>query len=96
MGLRDLLNSKRTEILRLARQHGADNVRVFGSVVRNDEDSDSDIDLLVRMEETRSYFDLVRLLDALESLLGRKVDIITDDGLSPYLRKQILAEAAPL
>lgn len=56
----------------------------------------SDIDLLVTMEKGRSYFDLVGLWQDLEELLGRKVDVVTDGGLSPYLKDRILAEAVPL
>jgi predicted nucleotidyltransferase len=92
----DLLKEKREEILRLAEKHGARNVRVFGSVVRGEEGPQSDVDLLVTMGEERSYFDLVRLMDALAELLSRDVDIITDDGLSPLLRDRILAEATPI
>ncbi len=95
MGI-EILDDKRAEILRLAELHGARNVRVFGSVARGEAGPDSDIDVLVHMEDGRSYFDLVDLLDALEKLLGRTVDIVDDDGLSPYLRDRILAEAIPI
>jgi hypothetical protein len=88
--------TKRDAILRLAEHHGATNVRVFGSVARGEEGPDSDIDLLVTMGNGRSYFDLVGLWQDLEELLGRKVDVVTDGGLSPYLKDRILAEAVPL
>lgn len=95
MGI-EILADKRDEILRLAELHGARNVRVFGSVARGEADQESDIDILVHMEDGRSYFDLVDLWDSLQELLGRHVDIIDDDGLSPYLRDRILAEAIPI
>ena len=50
MDIKDLLQKKRDEILRIAAKHGARNVRVFGSVVRGEADEESDIDLLVEME----------------------------------------------
>lgn len=95
MGI-EILADKRDEILRLAELHGARNVRVFGSVARGEANQESDIDILVHMEDGRSYFDLVDLLDALQELLGRNVDIVDDDGLSPYLKDRILAEAIPV
>lgn len=95
MGI-EILADKRDEILRLAELHGARNVRVFGSVARGEADQESDIDILVHMEDGRSYFDLVDLWDSLQELLGRHVDIIDDDGLSPYLKDRILAEAVPI
>jgi predicted nucleotidyltransferase len=96
MGITDLLNFNRAEILRLAREHGAHNVRIFGSVARGEARPDSDIDFLVDMEGGRSLLDLIEFSQDLEELLQRKVDILTDGGLSPYLKERIHAEAAPL
>lgn len=92
----DVLKSKRNDILRLASQHGAYNVRVFGSVARGEAGPTSDIDLLVKMDRGRSLLDLIELSQKLESFLQRKVDILTDEGLSPYLEERILTEAVPL
>jgi uncharacterized protein len=92
----DLLASNREAILQLAARHGASNVRVFGSVVRGETSRESDLDLLVSMEEGRSFLDLVAFWQDAEELLGRPVDVITDGGLSPHLRDRILAEAVPL
>ncbi len=96
MGITDLLNINRAEILRLAHKHGAHNVRIFGSVARGEARPESDIDFLVEMECGRSLLDLIQLSQDLEALLERKVDILTDGGLSPYLEERIHAEAAPL
>ena len=96
MGLDAVVKAKRSEILRLAAQHGAHNVRVFGSLARGQADPDSDLDLLVEMDEGRSLLDLVGLWQDLEELLGSKVDVISEGGLSPYLRDHVLAEAIPL
>lgn len=96
MGIADVLKFKRAEILRLAREHGARNVRVFGSVVRGEARPESDIDFLVDMEGGRSLLDLIEFGQALEELLQRKVDVLTDGGLSPYLEQRIHAEAVPL
>ena len=92
----DLLRSKRDDILQVAAQHGARNVRVFGSVARGDTQPESDIDFLVEMEAGRSLLDLIELSQELEALLQQKVDILTDGGLSPDLEQRIHAEAVPL
>ena len=91
-----LLKSRRDRILQLAAQHGASNVRVFGSVARGEARPESDIDFLVEMDSGRSLLDLIELSQNLETLLQRKVDILTDGGLSPYLEQHIHAEAVPL
>lgn len=96
MNLKDLVKAKRPEILRAAARHGARNVRVFGSFVRGEAGSDSDLDLLVQMDDGRSLLDLVGLWQDLEELLGRRVDVVSEGGLSPHLRGRILSEAVPL
>lgn len=92
----DGLRDRRREILRLAAEHGARNVRVFGSAASARANPASDVDLLVEMEEGRSLLDLVGLWQDLEDLLGTQVDLLTDGGPSPHLRDRIYAEAVPL
>jgi uncharacterized protein len=96
MSGKELLKKRRNDILKVAKEHGASNVRVFGSVVRGEDVEGSDIDFLVEMEKGRSYFDLVGFWQVLEDMLGRKIDVLTDGGLSPYIRDRILGEAVPL
>ena len=90
------LKTKRDQILSIATRHGADNVRVFGSVVRGEDDEKSDIDFLVEMEPDRSLLDLGGLLMDLQELLGREVDVATEKSLRPHIREVVLKEAAPL
>src|SRR3989442_6921738 len=71
------LQDYRADILRIAEEHGARNVRVFGSEARGDAGAHSDLDLLVDMEQGRSLLDLVGLGQDLEDLLGRRVDVLT-------------------
>lgn len=92
----DELRSRRHEILSMAAHHGATNVRVFGSVLHGDDRPDSDIDLLVEVEPGRSLLDIIGLEQDLEQLLGRRVEVLTVGGLSPYLEQRILGEAASL
>jgi predicted nucleotidyltransferase len=91
-----LLEERREEIKRIAQEHGAFNVRLFGSVVREEDRADSDIDLLVDVGPTiSSWFPAGLILD-LEELLGRKVEIVTERALNPHLREHVLAEAIEL
>jgi hypothetical protein len=96
MGIEELLKDRREDILRIAAQHGAHNVRVFGSVARGEARPDSDVDLLVEMEAGRSLLDLGGLLMDLQALLGREVDVVTDKGLRDRIRARVLQEAKPL
>jgi predicted nucleotidyltransferase len=96
VAIEDILKSKHLDILALAEQRGARNVRVFGSVARGQARPDSDIDFLVDLEPGRSLLDLGGLLMDLQRLLGLEVDVVTEAGLRPRLRQQVVAEAKPL
>jgi hypothetical protein len=96
MELYKIIQQKREDILEIAERHGAYNVRIFGSVVKGDDDENSDIDFLVDVGENRSFFFPGGLLLELEELLGRKVDIVTEKGLKQRMKKRILKEVVPL
>jgi len=87
---------KREEILAVAARHGARRVRVFGSVVRDEETPESDLDLLVEFEPGRSLLDHIALAQDLKDLLGREVDVVTEGGLHWYIRDRVCREAVPL
>lgn len=97
MALLETLREKREEILQIAAKHGALNVRVFGSVVRGEETPESDIDFLIDydLDKITPWFPGGLLMD-LQDLLGRKVDVLTEQGISPHIRERVLAEAMPL
>lgn len=95
-GIPELLAGKREDILRLAQQHKAYNVRVFGSVARGEATDDSDIDFLVDFEMGYTLWDHIGLVQDLSELLGRRVDVSTDETLRERLRERILREAVPL
>ncbi len=90
------IQTHRDQILRIAEQYGARNVRVFGSVARGEAQPGSDLDLLVDLDPGRSLFDLGGLLTALQELLGRPVDVVTEKGLRSRILKRVLSEAVPL
>ncbi len=91
-----LISENRQEILALTQQCGAKNIRIFGSVARGEDDEHSDIDFLVEMEPTRSLFDLGGFMMSLQELLGRPVDVVTEDGLKMRIRDRVLREAIVL
>ncbi len=96
MEIKETIKANRNEICRLAKQHGALNVRLFGSVARGEAKPGSDVDLLVDVAaQTSSWFPAGLILD-LERLLGRRVEVVTERGLHDDLREKVLSEAIPL
>ena len=92
----DDVRRRRSEILRAAARHGARDVRLFGSVVRGEAGEESDVDLLVRMEQGRSLLDRIELIQELEDMLHCKVDVVNERALHRLLRDRVLAEGIPL
>ncbi len=96
MDLKMLVETHREAILRVCAEHGARNVRVFGSVARGEADEASDLDVLVDMDPDRSLLDMGGLLIDLQDLLGCRVDVVTERGLRRRIRNRVLHEAVPL
>jgi len=96
MTAKELLREKREDIRRLCAKYGARDVRVFGSVARDEADEESDLDFLVELEPGRTLFDLGGLQYELEELLGCKVDVVTERGLKSRIRERVLQEAVPV
>ena len=95
MTINQLLREKREEIKRIAAKHGATNIRAFGSAARGEARAGSDVDLLVdTAPETSSWLPAGLVLD-LEEILGCRVEVVTEKGLSPYLKDRVLEEAVP-
>ncbi len=90
---RSLVRELRPEILAAATACGARRVRIFGSAARGQDDEQSDIDFVVSLEPGRSLLDLTRLEARLEELLGRRVDVVTEESLREPIRSTALREA---
>jgi uncharacterized protein len=90
-----LMDDLRKAVLAIATRHGAEDVRLFGSMARGEPDP-RDVDILVRLQPGRSLLDQIGLQQDLEELLGCPVDVVVEGGISPYLQDRILAEAVPL
>lgn len=86
----------RSRLGEICRRHDVAQLRIFGSASRGQETPESDIDLLVEFGSPKGFFELLRLEDELAAFFGRPVDLVTEPGLSPYLREPILSSAAVL
>jgi len=95
LGINEVIGGHRLTVLRIARQHGAENVRVFGSVARRRATERSDVDLLVDPMPDRP-FRQIDLSIRLSQLLGRPVDVVSETGLDWFLQPAVVSEAVPL
>ena len=89
----NIKNLLRIELPKLKSQYSLDTLEIFGSYVRNEQKSGSDIDILVSFLEVPSLFKFIELEDYLSNLLGVKADLVMKSALKPYIGKKILAEA---
>jgi uncharacterized protein len=93
---KEVLRQKRDDIKRIAAKHGVINIRVFGSVARDQARQDSDIDLLIDVGPTTSSWFPAGLILDLENLLGCRVEVVTEKSLNPKLRERVLSEAVQI
>ncbi len=80
------------KIINFMRQHGAEKIGVFGSYARNEERTDSDLDLMVWFKDQKSLLGMIRIERELSELLGVKIDLLTEQAVSPYLIDRIKQE----
>jgi hypothetical protein len=90
------LRANKQEILQLVEAAGATNLRVFGSVLRGDDNANSDIDFLVDWEADHSLFERIDLAHQLEDKLHKKIDLIVAKNLHWYVKDDIMKYAEPL
>jgi len=76
----------------LHKNYGVTTIGIFGSYVRKDNKSTSDIDILIELEISMGFFKFLRLERHLSQLLGIRVDLVTRGALKPFIGKRILAE----
>ena len=83
------------ELAEFCRANGIRSLALFGSVLRADFRPDSDVDVLVEFEPTRriGLMEYGRIQQELESLFGRKVDLVPRKGLKPVIRDSVLASS---
>ena len=93
----DKIEELRQKILPILLPYGVECIALFGSVVRGEDTSTSDVDVLVRLKPIgeRPPLGLLRwvaLEEQLSHVLRRKVDLVTEEGMSPYIRPYVDAE----
>lgn len=96
LGIEELLHPRRAEILAAARRRGAECVWVFGSVRRREATRRSDIDLMIRWRRPHSLLDRAALAAEIESIVGRRVDLVTEGSLHWAIAPQVESEKVPL
>lgn len=79
----------RDRLIEICRQNDVARIGVFGSIARGEFNEQSDIDLLVEFSKRKSLLALVALERQISTALGRKVDLLTEAAISPYLRDRI-------
>src|SRR2546422_601223 len=106
MGVRTPMSTARTirsplpeslaeTVREIGARFGVHNIRIFGSFARGEAGPESDIDLLVDYVPGKGGFAFVDFCDAVETLLDRKVDVVTDKSLPTRIRDKVLAQALP-
>lgn len=90
------IKSQRDKIAELAEKRGVRNIRVFGSYARGDADGNSDLDLLVSMDEDRSLLDRIGFMHDVEDLLHIKVDVVNENALHHSIRDKVIKDGVAL
>ncbi|MDJ0682707.1 MAG: nucleotidyltransferase family protein [Xenococcaceae cyanobacterium MO_167.B52] len=93
MNHKQIIQENRLEILNIAKNYGASNIRIFGSVAREEANNNSDIDFLMDIESGKNLLDRIALIQDLEDLLGCKVDVAKPENLHESIKEKILKEA---
>ena len=95
VSLNDIKNQK-NKISVLANKHGIRNIRVFGSYAHGNADENSDLDLLVTIDEDRSLLDRIAFMHDVEDLLQIKVDVVNENALHHFIRETVIKEGISL
>lgn len=92
----DTIRANREAMYEVARRHKAEKLWVFGSCARKEDTPESDVDILVQFAPQSDFGAPIDLTDAFQAMFGRKVDVVSAQGLSPYIGKRILREAVAI
>lgn len=90
------LREYRSSIIILAEKYHASNIRIFGSIIKGENDENSDIDFLIDPTPEQDLFDIIRLRRSLQELLNCDVDIVHGTALHHTIKEEILSSAIPL
>jgi hypothetical protein len=87
-----LSDSDKEKIIEICKRNDISYCALFGSFARGEATEDSDVDLLVGFSKRIGLFDFVGIGQDLEEALNRKVDLVTEDGLSKYVRDNVMRD----
>ncbi|RUM33498.1 MAG: nucleotidyltransferase [Archaeoglobus sp.] len=73
----------------LRKKYKIKKIKIFGSYARGEQREASDIDLIVDFEEIPTFIELMKIQEELEKLLGVKVDLLTEESISPFIKPYI-------
>lgn len=90
------IKSQKDKISELAEKRGVRNIRVFGSYARGNANENSDLDLLVSMDEDRSLLDRIGFMHDVEDLLHIKVDVVNEKALHHSIRDEVIKDGVLL
>lgn len=90
--MRKCIQELKSKIIPILQEHDVTHAAIFGSFARGEEREDSDLDILVELEQGKSLLDLVALKLELEDFLGRKIDIATYNALHSGIRERVFEE----
>jgi len=80
----------------ILRKHGVTKAAIFGSMASQTYTEDSDVDILIELDDSYNLLDIVRIKFELEDVLGRKVDLVEYPALKPALKKYVLDNPVPI
>lgn len=94
MNKEEVIKTIKSELPVLKNKYPIKELGIFGSIVRGDDTSQSDVDILVEFDDSKpiGFFEFIRLENSLSKLLQQKVDLVTKDALKPFIKKDVLKE----
>ena len=92
MGKEEIKNIVSKNLPAIKEKYHIKQMGIFGSVVRGEEKSDSDVDILVEFSSPIGFFDFIRLETHLSNILNKKVDLVSKKAIKPIIRNSILDE----
>ncbi len=87
--LEDIVKVLKAHRKEVAEKYGIKSIRIFGSYTEGKQRETSDVDLIVVFEKTPSLIELIRIEEELGEMLGVKVDLLTDEAISPFIKPYI-------
>lgn len=85
-------NKLKKQLIEICQENNIARLGVFGSVSRGEETTESDIDLLIKLKKPIGLIEFIRLEDKFVEILGKKVDLTTEDSLHPLIKRTVLTD----